>query len=129
MKRASAIACVILLCAGIMRPLQAADETRITEMIKELAQLTALAEVCGEELNNWGNKALESEACKNFSTRFYKAWPDREALLNEVADLFSRIESGSLACDDSCRDRLQRVEELRVTVTYYLDYMDFVKEF
>lgn len=129
MKNILGMALVVLATIGMTPPSFASDDERITEMIKELAQLTSLAEACGGEMNNWGKKAVDGEACKAFTTRFYAAWPDRETLMAEVAHYFDRVESGGMDCDSSCRDRLQRVEELRVTVTYYLDYMDFVQEF
>ena len=129
MKQILGIVLIALVSIAMTPVSRAADDARITEMIKELARLTALAEACGGEMNNWGKKAVDGEACKAFTTRFYAAWPDRETLMAEVADYFDRVESGAMECDSGCRDRLQRVEELRVTVTYYLDYMDFVQEF
>ncbi len=99
-----------------------------TKLIATLAVLVGHADQCGTWLNDYGADALESPACKNLIDGFYANWPDRETLRQIVADEYAAVEQGLRACDSDCADRLQRIEELRVTLTYYLDYVDFMKE-
>ncbi len=98
------------------------------ELIKTLALLTDKADACGEHMNYFGKKALEGEVCKEFHQDFFDIWPSREALQDLVADYTLRLQQGDFQCDN-CDVMLQRVEELRITITYYLDYIDFMKEF
>ena len=104
------------------------EQIKIMELIKNLAKLTDMADACGEHMNFFGKKALEGEVCKEFKQGFYDLWPSREALQLEVADYTYRLEQGEYKCE-TCDVMLQRAEELRITVTYYLDYMDFLNEF
>jgi len=87
-----------------------------------------LADQCGEQLNYYGKNALKAKPCEAFRSGFYKEWPNREALRDLLAHEFADVEQGRRPCDEDCRVQLQRIEELRVTLTYYLDYMDFVAE-
>lgn len=106
----------------------APERAEIMELIKILALLTDKADACGEHMNYFGKKALEGAVCKEFHQGFFELWPSREALQNLVADYAMRLEQDEDQCDN-CDVTLQRVEELRITITYYLDYMDFMKEF
>ncbi len=99
-----------------------------TLLISKLAVLIDPAERCGELLNSFGKRALSAPPCKVFHDGFYKEWPDRDTLRSVLAAEFAAVEQGRRPCDEDCRARLQRIEELRVTLTYYLDYMDFVVE-
>lgn len=121
---------LIVWCGMAMTGTAAGEDVdgRIKELISKLATLTDMADGCGEHMNYYGKKALTGEVCKEFKQAFYAEWPSREALQQEVSDYVLRLEQGKLKCEN-CRVMLQRVEELRITVTYYLDYMDFVKEF
>lgn len=105
----------------------ATEEQKITSLIKSLALLTDMADGCGEQMNYYGKKALQGELCTKFKKSFYAQWPSREALQEEVVNYIDRLDSGEFKCDN-CRVVLQRVEELRITVTYYLDYMDYMGE-
>ncbi len=105
----------------------ATEEQKITNLIKSLAVLTDMADGCGEQMNYYGKKALEGELCTKFRRGFATQWPSREALQEEVITYARHLDEGSLKCDN-CRLVLQRVEELRITVTYYLDYMDYMQE-
>jgi hypothetical protein len=104
------------------------EKGEITTMIKDLAMLTDMADACGEHMNYYGKKALEGEVCKKFDKAFHDKWPSRAALQDIVLDYSDRLHRGEYVCE-SCEMMLQRVDELRITITYYLDYMDFVKEF
>jgi len=106
----------------------AKEKGEITTLIKDLATLTDMADTCGEQMNYYGKKALEGEVCKKFDKTFHTKWPSRAALQDLVLDYSARLHRGEYVCD-TCEVMLQRVDELRITVTYYLDYMDFVKEF
>jgi len=99
-----------------------------TDLISKLAVLVGLADQCGEQLNYYGKDALKAKTCKAFKTGFYKEWADRETLRDLLAQEFAAVEQGRRSCDEDCRVQLQRIEELRVTLTYYLDYIDFVAE-
>ncbi len=105
----------------------ATEEQKITDLIKSLAVLTDMADGCGEQMNYYGKKALQGELCTKFRADFTAQWPSRDALQEQVATYARRLDDGSLKCE-SCRLVLQRVEELRITVTYYLDYMDYMQE-
>lgn len=103
------------------------EELRITEMIKSLALLTDMADGCGEQMNYYGKKALRGELCTKFKNSFYAQWPNRDALQEEVISYTDSLDSGAFKCDN-CRVVLQRIEEMRITVIYYLDYMDYMEE-
>ena len=129
----------IVLSAGLMLAMSAgaADGTRpsgrasivdYTAMITKLAILVGHAEQCGDWLNDYGAEALKSPACKDLQSGFYAEWPDRETLREIIAREYEAVEQGRRPCDSDCADRLQRIEELRVTLTYYLDYIDYMKE-
>ncbi len=105
----------------------ATEEQKITDLIKNLAVLTDLADGCGEQMNYYGKKALQGKLCNQFRNDFTALWPSREALQEVVVNYTNRLDKGTLKCD-SCRLVLQRAEELRITLTYYLDYMDYMKE-
>ena len=105
----------------------APEEQRITELIKSLALLTDAADGCGEQMNNYGKKALQGELCTKFKNSFYAQWPNRDALQEEVISYTDSLDSGAFKCDN-CRVVLQRAEELRITVNYYLDYMEYLGE-
>lgn len=99
-----------------------------TAMITKLAVLVEQADRCGELLNNYGKKGLKSPPCEEFHNGFYKEWSGRDELRSILASEFEAVEQGRKSCDEACSAQLQRIEELRVTLTYYLDYMDFVVE-
>ena len=101
----------------------------LTEMITQLAVLTELASQCGEQLNNYGKDATTGKECAEFDRKFHVRWESRDKLRDEIAELFRVVENGEQPCDDTCAAQVQRIEELRVTNTYYLDYIDFWKEF
>ena len=107
---------------------EAAEKAEILDLIKTLARLTDMADACGEHINFFGKKALEGEVCQEFNQAYHDQWPTRAALQQQVSDYTVRLQKGDYICD-TCEVMLQRVEELRITVTYYLDYMDFVKTF
>ncbi|ALP53100.1 hypothetical protein Tel_07980 [Candidatus Tenderia electrophaga] len=107
---------------------EATEKAEILDLIKTLARLTDMADACGEHMNYFGKKALEGEVCKEFNQAYHDQWPTRAALQQQVSDYTVRLQKGDYTCD-TCEVMLQRVEELRITVTYYLDYMDFVKTF
>jgi hypothetical protein len=104
------------------------EKEQITELVKTLALLTGKADACGEHMNYFGKKALEGEVCKEFKKGFFDRWPSRDALQQLIADYTYRLDHREFTCEN-CDVMLQRAEELRITITYYLDYMDFVKEF
>ncbi len=99
-----------------------------TALIAKLAVLVGHADQCGSWLNDYGAEALESPACKDLVNGYYANWPDRDSLRVIVANEYAAVEQGLRQCDSDCADRLQRIEELRVTLVYYLDYIDFMKE-
>ena len=101
----------------------------LTEMISQLAVLTELASQCGEQLNNFGKDATTGKECAEFDKKFHSRWETREQLRDEIAAVFKAVENGEQPCDETCASQVQRIEELRVTNTYYLDYIDFWKEF
>lgn len=103
------------------------EEQKITDLIKRLAILTDMADGCGEQLNYYGKKALEGKLCVKFKSDFVAQWPTREALQKEIEDYTIRLNNGTLKCE-KCPIVLQRAEELRITLTYYLDYLDYMKE-
>lgn|GEM_PF-3554308 len=99
-----------------------------TVLITKLAVLVGQADRCGELLNNYGKKALKSPPCEEFHKGFFSEWAGRDELRAILAAEFEAVEQGRRPCDEACSAQLQRIEELRVTLTYYLDYMDFVVE-
>ena len=120
--------CTTLLSGATYSQSEPVELGQITQLIKTLATLTDMAEACGEHMNYFGQKALQGAVCKEFKQEFTNHWASREILELEVADYVDRLEQGQYVCE-RCQLMLQRVEELRITVTYYLDYMDFIDEF
>ncbi len=120
--------CVTLLSGTAHSQSESVESGQITQLIITLAKLTDMADACGEHMNYFGKKALEGAVCKEFKQEFTDHWNSREALQLEVADYAYRLEEGQYVCE-RCQLMLQRVEELRITVNYYLDYMDFMAEF
>jgi len=120
--------CITLLSGTAYSQSEPPEAEQITQLITTLAKLTDMADACGEHMNYYGKKALEGAVCKEFNETFYGKWPTRDSLQQEVEYYTLRLEQGDLVCE-SCKLMLVRVEELRITITYYLDYMDFVKEF
>ncbi len=119
---------IALFFSATLHAQDAKEKGEILNLIKDLARLTDMADACGEHMNYFGKKALEGEVCKEFDQGYHALWPSRAALQQVVADYTIRLQQGEYVCD-TCEVMLQRVEELRITVTYYLDYMDFVKTF
>ncbi len=130
MKRIQAflLICVTLLSGTAHSQSEPVESGQITQLIITLAKLTDMADACGEHMNYFGKKALQGAICKEFKQGFTDHWNSREKLQLEVADYAYRLEEGQYVCE-RCKLMLQRVEELRITVTYYLDYMDFMAEF
>lgn len=128
MKRLRIFLCAVLALVSTTTYSQGAmtDEERITDLIKRLALLTDVADDCGEQMNYYGKKALTGELCTRFKKSFYGQWPSREALQEEITGYTIRL-SDQLKCE-RCQVILARAEELRITVVYYLDYMDYMEE-
>ncbi len=100
----------------------------LIELITQLAKMTDMAGACGEHMNYFGKKALEGGVCKDFNDAFIGKWSSREDLKQMVDNYMLEIEQGKVDCEN-CRMMLQRVEELRITVAYYIDYMEFMSTF
>ncbi len=98
-------------------------------LIAQLANLAAEADNCERQLTFYARKGLESEACRNFKKNYYAQWADREALQEEILAYVLRSEAGEFVCDERCRDMLMRCEELRITIAYVLDYMEFALDY
>lgn len=123
----------LLLCCSLFVPSTHADDAQNTQdkaqlltLIKTLAILADKGEACGEHMNYYGKRALEGAVCKEYAAAVLEHWPSREALDAEVDAYLIRQADGNLQCEN-CDLTLERIHELRVTVTYFLDYMDFVK--
>lgn len=97
-------------------------------LISQMANMSVMADRCEQKLLPFGKAALESEECASYKKSFYEQWPSREALQLEILDIVNKIEQGELSCDERCNNMLLRSEELRISVTYILDYMDFLAE-
>lgn len=98
-------------------------------LIAQMANLAVEADNCEQQLTYYGRKGLESEACKGFKEHYYAQWPDRESLQDEILSYVVRAEQGEYVCDERCRSMLTRCEELRITITYVLDYMEFALDY
>lgn len=109
-------------CAHHQAIPEGADQ--LNRLVNTLAELSEMGEACGEHMNYFGKKALQGAVCKKFKQEYYDYWPSRKALLLEVNDHKQRQELGEYSCDP-CQEMLKQAEELRIFVTYYLDYMDF----
>jgi hypothetical protein len=126
---ASAIVIGLAIASSTVRA-QDKAATDVRGLYSDLADISGMANRCEEDLKNFAKRALEeSPACRQFSRRFGERFSDRASLLAEVAAFTDRSERGELACDRQCVEMLRKCEEMRIGVTYVLDYMDFVKEF
>lgn len=93
-----------------------------------LDSVADLAFSCEESLHRLGKKALEAEGCNRFITQFVESWGDRETLQRTVNSFTRAVEHGRMPCDSRCLDMLRRTEELRIGITYVLDYAQFTAE-
>lgn len=117
-----------LLFASGPAPAQEGDYyPELITLIAELANLDALAKRCEEDMINFGKDALNKEMCANFISHYHELWPDHDALSNQILDFAKRSERGEITCDDNCRSMLRRCEELRISIRYVFDYIDYVK--
>lgn len=117
----------LMLCsAAAPAQVEAPEKGEITQLIKDLARLNDMGSACGEHMDYFGKRALAGAVCQEFEQAFHSHWSNRAALLQLINDYRERLELGEYRCE-RCDVMLERAEELRVFVTYYLDYMDFVK--
>ena len=98
-------------------------------LIAQMANLAVEADNCEQQLSYYGRKALEGKTCKDFKAHYYAQWPDRESLKDEILSYVVRAEQGEYVCDERCRSMLTRCEELRITIAYVLDYMEFALDY
>lgn len=124
----------VLFAAALVLPAQRADASydyfpHLITLIAQLANLAVEADHCEQQLTFFARKGLESKACKDFKKNYYSLWADREALQEEILDYVLRSEAGEFVCDERCRNMLMRCEELRITITYVLDYMEFALDY
>ena len=103
------------------------DKTMLLDLIKTLAIISDKGEACNEHMNFFGKRALEGAVCKEFAAEFQTRLGSREEIRIRVLGLKQRLLVGELSCQD-CEDIVQRIDELRISVTYFRDYMDFLKE-
>lgn len=123
-----ALAAIALLSPGPAAAEEGEYYPELITLIAELANLGVMGNRCETRLINFGKDALNSDECAGFTKRYYEHWPDRAALQQEILEFAKRSERGEFDCDARCRSMLMRCEELRIGVTYVLDYIDFVKE-
>lgn len=98
-------------------------------LIAQMANLAAEADKCEQQLTYFARKGLESPQCRIFKKNYYAQWPDRKALQEEILSYVIRSERGEYVCDERCRMMLMRCEELRISITYVLDYMEFALDY
>lgn len=96
-------------------------------LLAELANLDALAKRCEEDMMNHGKDALRKEMCANFTSHYAELWPGDDDLSNQILEFARRAEDGAITCDDNCRSMLRRCEELRISIHYVFDYIDYLK--
>ena len=119
-----------LVVAGAAVQAQEKSAAGVRSLYSDLSDISGVANRCEEDLKNFAKRALEeSPSCRQFAKRFDERFADRASLLAEITDFTDRTERGQLACDRQCLEMLRKCEEMRIGVTYVLDYMDFVKEF
>jgi hypothetical protein len=121
---------LLLAAACLAAQAQERPASEVDGLYSDLSSLTDVAGRCEEDLKNFAKRALEeSPSCRQFAQRFGERFTDRSALLAEVSQVTDRSARGELACDRPCQEMLKKCEEMRIGLTYLLDYMDFVKEF
>lgn len=126
---------IVALALVVSPHLAAAEEqaedhrTNLVMLLTELAETAGMASGCEQAMHELGKDALDTGACRRFTGRYASLWGDRETLQRNILTFARRAESGQMPCDQRCLDMLRRSEELRVSITYVLDYVDFVKEF
>ncbi len=98
-------------------------------LIAEMANLAVEADNCEQQLTYFARKGLESPQCRAFKKHYYSLWPDRDSLQEEILSYVVRAEQGEYLCDERCRSMLMRCEELRITIAYVLDYMEFALDY
>lgn len=119
------------LLIGFAAPPLAAQEadyrTDLGMLLNELSATSDLASNCESALHEIGKDALGTETCGRFVERYERLWGDRETLKRSVLTFARLIQNGHMPCDPRCQDMLRRSEDLRVSITYVLDYMDFMR--
>ena len=128
------VGCALLLATALWWPVPRASAEydyfpHLITLIAQLANLAAEADHCERQLTLYARKGLASEACTSFKKHYYAQWPDREALQDEILSYVLRAEAGEFVCDERCRNMLLRCEELRIIITYTLDYMEFALDY
>ncbi len=98
-------------------------------LIAEMANLAVEADNCEQQLTYFARKGLNSPQCRSFKKNYYGQWPDRESLQDEILSYVIRAEQGEYVCDERCRSMLTRCEELRISIAYVLDYMEFALDY
>jgi len=131
MKYITTIAFAILLSTGADRANAAVKDyfPELITLIATLANMAVEADNCEKQLTNFGKKGLESPDCRSFKKAYYSYWPDRESLQEEILSYVLRSEAGEIDCDERCVNMLMRSEELRITIVYILDYMEFALDY
>jgi len=125
---------LLLIFASLaLGPVAVAEEqedhrTSLVMLLTELAETAGMGSACEEVLHELGKDALTTEPCRRFTERYRSLWGDRETLQRSILTFARRAETGQMPCDRQCHDMLRRCEELRVGITYVLDYVDFFRE-
>lgn len=124
----SLAAALVIGAAATSLAAQEADyRTDLGMLHQELTATTELATNCESALHEIGKDALDTQTCKRFVERYEQLWGDRETLKRSVLTFARRAQNGHMPCDARCQDLLRRSEDLRVSITYVLDYMDFMR--
>lgn len=122
---------VAALIIGLAAPLAAEERgdyrTDVVMLLTTLAETAGMASGCEEAMHELGKDALDTDTCKRFVERYESLWGDRDTLQRNVLTFARRVESGQMPCDARCHDMLRRCEELRVSIVYVLDYVDFMR--
>lgn len=102
------------------------EREQLIQFIKELAVVSDQGEACNEHMNYYAAKALEGAVCQEFKAAFAERW-QTPANLMQVWDEHNQRVSGLREDCENCQVMIQTADEMRVKITYFLDYMEFIK--
>ncbi len=114
--------------SGAYFPAHALDDMLLAAQIDTLKQMTALGRRCSDRLDIDGKAAATGGVCGEYAEKFHVLWQSRNGLDGQINDLVAPYRNGGKACDGRCADVLVQIDQLKTTVIYYLDYIDFLKD-
>lgn len=128
MRRFQTAGLIAAALCGLMAAAHAFDDTVLGAQIRMFERMTALGSRCSERLDVDGKNAVSGGVCGEYTEKFYAQWRSREDLIAQTNELVAPYQNGEKECTGPCAGLLVHVDQLKTTVIYYLDYIDFLRD-